>query len=177
MVKELYADNIDAVHRYVFSLCRDNDDANDIVQETYLTALRKASQFVPGTKFLNWVFSIARFKFLEHNRKSARTLSFLTEDTLNALAEEAEKYPFCFDQELSKQKVQALQKCKKILSPRNHEYLRLRYEEGLKPARIAEKFGMKPESIHHALSKIRAFLRVCVDATLQKETDFHPSTK
>jgi len=174
IVKELYADNVDAVRRYVYSLCRDNEDTNEVVQETYLTALRKASQFVPGTKFLSWVFSIARFKFLEQNRKNAKPQIFLSTETLEALASETDNNPFSEDQELARHKVQALKKCKEVLSQRNQEYLRLRYEEGLKPAKIAERFGLKPGTIHHALSKTRTFLKNCVETTLYKETKFPP---
>jgi len=177
MVKELYADNVDAVRRFVFSLCRGNEDANDVVQETYLTALRKAHQFVPGTKFLNWVFSIARFKFLEHSRTVAKIQHPLTIETLDALADETENDPFCAAKELTLQKVQALKKCTQVLSPRNQDYLRLRYEEGLKPAAIAQRFGLKPETIHHALSKSRSFLKNCVETNLREDSFALPPTK
>ena len=177
MVKELYADNVDAVRRFVFSLCRKNEDANDVVQETYLTALRKAPQFVPGTKFLNWVFSIARFKFLEHTRSVAKAEQPLTSETLDVLANETENNPFCSAKELTAQKVQALKKCTQVLSQRNQEYLKLRYEEGLKPAAIAQRFGLKPETIHHALSKTRSFLKNCVETNLREESFYQTPSK
>ena len=177
MVKELYADNVEAVRRFVFSLCRGNDDANDVVQETYLTALRKAPQFVPGTKFLNWIFSIARFKFLEHSRSVARAEQHLSRETLDALANETENNPFYSANELTAQKVQALRKCTQVLSQRNQDYLRLRYEEGLKPAAIALRYGLKPETIHHALSKARAFLKNCVETNLREEPFYQTPSK
>lgn len=169
MVNQLYAENVSAVRRYVFSICGGRQEADDIVQETYLTALRKAAQFKPGTRFLSWVFQIARFKSMEQNRANSKAPVCLSMEALEALEGEAEDNPFFGAEELQSRKVEALRKCREFVTGRNLEFLCLRYEKGLKPARIAEEFGLKPETVHVALSKTRAFLKKCMETNIGKK--------
>ena len=41
-------------------LCRNPADAEDLVQETFLKALRGFSTFEPGSNFRAWIFRILR---------------------------------------------------------------------------------------------------------------------
>jgi RNA polymerase sigma-70 factor (ECF subfamily) len=45
-------------------LARNDDDAEDLVQETYLKAFRNFRSFQPGTNFRAWVYRILRNTFL-----------------------------------------------------------------------------------------------------------------
>ena len=50
---------VDAVHRLASHLCRDRHEADDLVQETYLRALRPAGTFSPGEHGVRrWLFKI-----------------------------------------------------------------------------------------------------------------------
>jgi RNA polymerase sigma-70 factor (ECF subfamily) len=53
----------------VIALMPDFSRVDDVVQETFLTVTAKADDFVEGTKFRSWAFSIARFKVLEAARR------------------------------------------------------------------------------------------------------------
>ena len=49
----------DAVHRLAYHLCRDRHEADDLVQETYLRALRSADTYHPGQHGVRpWLFKI-----------------------------------------------------------------------------------------------------------------------
>ncbi len=61
--------HIPAVTRFALSLTRDESDAEDLVQETYLRAFRAWGQFQPGTECRAWLFTICRHT---HIRKSKR---------------------------------------------------------------------------------------------------------
>lgn len=167
-VTQLFAENHQAVRRYIYSLCRGKNEADDVAQETYLTVLKKASQFKPGTRFLSWVFQIARFKSLEQHRANIKSATSLSPETLEALANEAEPNPFFDSEGLQAVRVEALKQCRETLTGRNQEFLRMRYEQGMKPAKIAESFGLQPESIHVALSKTRAFLKQCMQTRMKE---------
>lgn len=52
------------VRRYAFSMTRDDADADDIVQETYLRALRAWRTFTGGTDCRRWLFTICRNAYL-----------------------------------------------------------------------------------------------------------------
>src|SRR5690242_20885644 len=48
---------IDDVYRFALSLTRDEADADDVVQETYLRAYRSWHTFIPGTDCRRWLFT------------------------------------------------------------------------------------------------------------------------
>ena len=52
--------HVAAVTRYALSLTRDESDAEDLVQETFLKAFRSWGQFEQGTECRAWLFTICR---------------------------------------------------------------------------------------------------------------------
>ena len=62
--EELAIPLINAAYNLARWLVQNNQDAEDLVQETYLKALRNFSSFQPGTNFRAWIFRILRNTFL-----------------------------------------------------------------------------------------------------------------
>ncbi|MGB8538458.1 MAG: sigma-70 family RNA polymerase sigma factor, partial [Acidobacteriaceae bacterium] len=62
------------------------NDAEDLVQETYLKALRSYASFEPGTKFRPWIFQILKNTFLSSRSKLEHrmTLAMDSEEDLPA---------------------------------------------------------------------------------------------
>ncbi|HSO93613.1 MAG TPA: sigma-70 family RNA polymerase sigma factor [Candidatus Dormibacteraeota bacterium] len=54
----LFERHIDALYRSALRLTRKPEDAEDLVQETYLRAYRYRSKFQPGTNEKAWLFTI-----------------------------------------------------------------------------------------------------------------------
>jgi RNA polymerase sigma-70 factor (ECF subfamily) len=54
---------------------RNSNDAEDLVQETYLKALRNFASFRPGTNFRAWMFQILRNTFLSSCSKLERRMT------------------------------------------------------------------------------------------------------
>jgi RNA polymerase sigma-70 factor (ECF subfamily) len=64
---------LDALYRTALRMTRDPDEASDLVQETYIRALRFRHQFQPGTNLKAWLFRILTNTFINlYRRKSAR---------------------------------------------------------------------------------------------------------
>ena len=57
------------IRAFVRALQPSLSEADDILQETFLTVSRKAESFEPGTNFVAWACGIARLKILEHHRQ------------------------------------------------------------------------------------------------------------
>lgn len=77
--------HLDAVARYAFSLTREESDAEDLVQETFLRAFRAWEQFAPGTECRAWLFAICRNTHLRSSKRQQRVAAY--EDAeLEALA-------------------------------------------------------------------------------------------
>lgn len=51
------------VSRFAYSLTRDSDEADDLVQDTFLRAFRAWSSFTPGTNIRGWLFTICKNTF------------------------------------------------------------------------------------------------------------------
>ena len=64
---------IDALYRTALRMTRSEADAEDLVQETYIRALRFREQFAPGTNMKAWLFRILTNTFINAYRKRSRT--------------------------------------------------------------------------------------------------------
>lgn len=74
-----------AVTRYALSLARDEADADDLVQDTFLKAYEAWGTYVPGTECRGWLFTICRHTFLRRRAREERHVS-CEDPELEALA-------------------------------------------------------------------------------------------
>jgi len=65
---ELYDRCKDRVFGFLLRMTGDRDVAEDMLQETFLAALRNADRFDPSRSFLSWLFGIAHKRVIDHYR-------------------------------------------------------------------------------------------------------------
>jgi RNA polymerase sigma factor (sigma-70 family) len=84
--EELAMPLFDSLCNFARWLARNQDDAEDLVQETYLKALCNFASFEPGTNFRAWIFKILKNTFLGSCTKLERrmTLAIDSDDDLPA---------------------------------------------------------------------------------------------
>jgi RNA polymerase sigma-70 factor, ECF subfamily len=70
---------LEPLYNYARWLTRDSDEAEDLVQETYVKALRGFESFAPGTNFRAWMYRILRNTFLT-SRSGLRAVPQLSID-------------------------------------------------------------------------------------------------
>lgn len=63
---------IDPLYNFAYRLTLDEDDANDLVQETYLKAYRFFEYFEQGTNAKAWLFRILKNSFINDFRKKSK---------------------------------------------------------------------------------------------------------
>jgi RNA polymerase sigma-70 factor (ECF subfamily) len=63
------------VFRFALSLTRDESEAEDVVQDTYLRAFRSWHTYVPGSDCRRWLFTICRNVFLRSRERMRPTMS------------------------------------------------------------------------------------------------------
>jgi RNA polymerase sigma-70 factor (ECF subfamily) len=89
---------IDALYTFAFHLTLNEEDANDLVQETYLKAFRFIDKYHEGTNAKAWLFKILKNAFInQYRRKSKQPTRVDYEEIVNYHDEEDSQYSSYMD--------------------------------------------------------------------------------
>jgi RNA polymerase sigma-70 factor, ECF subfamily len=77
--------HLDALYNLARWLIRDAIEAEDLVQETYLRAVRAAHQYQPGTNLRAWLFQILRNTFFTHYKRKGREPDVVDPEILESM--------------------------------------------------------------------------------------------
>ena len=134
---------------------------DDIWQETMLTAWRRWEDYDRSRPFGAWLRGIAAKNVLAWNRNQARRHVVCDESTLDYFSQtfhQIHQLPGdTFDEKLV-----ALRQCIEALPERYRETIRLRYEDELMPAAIAERLARNTETVKKQLLRAKAMLLECI---------------
>src|SRR5262249_52002516 len=140
---------------YVFELVHDEQTSLDIVQETFINAVRHINSLREDSKFGSWLFGIAHQKCVQRWRKKVREENAL--DEFGAAATEFESSP---DDRLSSQK-----KNKDFMNlltrfpPPQRSVLLLHFIEDFSIEQIAEITSVAPGTVKSRLHYAKKALR------------------
>jgi RNA polymerase sigma-70 factor (ECF subfamily) len=159
------------VHALVYSLVRDPDDAEEVVEEVFWQAWRQAGRYDPARgSASSWLLSIARTRGLDRLRSRRRRREEPLENTsadpeTAQVAETAARGPAA-DLESSEQRAHVLAALAE-LPAEQREALELAYFEGLSQTEIADRtaqpLGTVKTRTRLALGKLRERLSVLRD--------------
>jgi RNA polymerase sigma-70 factor (ECF subfamily) len=76
--------HLDAVYRFALRLSGSPDQAEDLVQETFLRAYKSWDQYTRGTKAKSWLFTICRNVFLRKRERRLRHDEIITQNVSRA---------------------------------------------------------------------------------------------
>jgi RNA polymerase sigma-70 factor (ECF subfamily) len=62
---------------FAYSLTSNRDDANDLIQETYLRAIMHKDKFDPSTNLKAWVYTIMKNIFINNYRKEVKVYKII----------------------------------------------------------------------------------------------------
>src|SRR5918999_103452 len=68
---------LDDVYRFALSLTRDETDAEDVVQDTFLRAYKSWHTYEPGSDCRRWLFTICRNVFLRARERDRTTVELV----------------------------------------------------------------------------------------------------
>jgi RNA polymerase sigma factor (sigma-70 family) len=90
--EELAMPLFDPLYNFARWLVRNSNNAEDLVQETYLKALRSFASFQPGTNFRAWMFRILKNTFLSSRSTLERRMNdaMVSDEDCQELAVETE---------------------------------------------------------------------------------------
>lgn len=165
----LYDEYYPRIYAFVLSRCKHRERAEDVAQQTFVTAMEKIHTFTwykPGS-FTAWLFRIARNKMVDDIRKQSKVyptepekmerVELLT-PSVEELALEVE------DEHTDKQHLQRLFQLMEELSDTEQELLSLRYFSGLSFKDIAAIMKKKPNTLivahKRAINKLQKRLSI-----------------
>lgn len=74
-----------ALQNFAYSFTRNTEDANDLVQETYLKAIRYSGLYTKGTNLRAWLYTIMRNTFINDYRSLTKRRTIIeTKETLES---------------------------------------------------------------------------------------------
>jgi RNA polymerase sigma-70 factor, ECF subfamily len=156
--------HLDALHRLARHLTASPPDAEDLVQETYVRALRGAARFRPGTDLRAWLFRILRNAFLDGRRREERS----PVDAAGEPSQAAEAPAAAGAGELLRGDAE-LERLRRVVGEEIEAALRTLSEdartvvlldvEGLSEAEIAEVMGCPAGTVKSRLFRARLALR------------------
>jgi RNA polymerase sigma-70 factor, ECF subfamily len=151
-----YSETFDDLDNYVRWRCGGRRDwADEIVQETWLTAVRRVRRFDPRQgSFLAWLRGIAANLLRNHLRRQRR-LPKSQQSTDGQMGDDGRAQSRREDQQRQERVAAALD----ALSEREEAVLRAKYLEGLSVAEIAAAGGETPKAIESLLSRARQAFR------------------
>jgi len=159
---EMFRNCYRQVFAYVHVLVRNYTDAEDVVQQTSLVLWRKFDEYEPGTSFVAWACSVARFEALNFLKRRRRRQSHFSELFQLRLAATLAEIP---PDEVNA-RAAALADCVKKLPEGQRELLRRCFGGRQSVAEIAREIGRTTHSIYSSLRNIRGKLLACVDQSV-----------
>lgn len=96
--EEEFLPQIDALYTFAYHLTYNEEDANDLVQETYLKAYRFIDKYIEGTNAKAWLFKILKNVFInQYRRRSKQPTKVDYEEIITYQDEEDTKYSSYMD--------------------------------------------------------------------------------
>lgn len=170
---ELFSANQLRLFGYVLGLVRNSADAQDILQQTAVTAWLKFGDFDANgaadteaqTNFFRWTATIARHETLNFKRYRRRSRVYFDQELMEQLG-----HTICevtSDSGIDRNAM--LTNCLKKLPDSDNNLVECRYGHGLGSLQIAELLGRSQSSICNSLRRIRENLLRCMQKSLSAE--------
>jgi RNA polymerase sigma-70 factor (ECF subfamily) len=150
-----------AVYRFGAKMCREEEDAKDVLQETLLAAARHLPEFRGASSVSTWLYTIARSFCIKKRRTSKFAPAHVEslEAQRDAAAEVADAARGPEEDAAGRQLQSVLDDAIASLDPMYREVLVLRDVEGLSAAEVGEVMGLSVEAVKSRLHRARVAVR------------------
>jgi RNA polymerase sigma-70 factor (ECF subfamily) len=160
------------IYRFGMKMCRDPEDAGDVLQETLLTMARNLGSFREESSISTWLYSIARSFCVKKRRKSkfapARAESLETDRPAEA-SRVVDPSPRPDEALAEKEILEALESAIESLEPMYREVLLLRDVQGLTASETARALELSVDAVKSRLHRARAAVRTALAPVLGQE--------
>jgi RNA polymerase sigma-70 factor, ECF subfamily len=163
-LEELVVEYEVRIRLYAARLMPGHSTADDIAQETFVTALKHLDRYDASYDFGSWLRGITRNLALREWRRIS-TLKSHTETLARHVQMLAEEESNAEDVD---SRLDALRNCIQSLPEKSGQLLQMVYELGFSHKDIAGKIQCSLDAVKQAVSRLRFKLRECVEDKLSK---------
>jgi RNA polymerase sigma-70 factor, ECF subfamily len=158
------------VRTWIVAHCPPGGDADDVAQRTFIEAFKRIAEYVAGTDFRAWLFTIARYQLMAESTRLRRTADYHRRYAPHALAEELERRGDAAEAAGLAEQLDQLRSCLGGLNPQAREILGQRYREGMALEEISRRTGRSIGALKKYLFTLRAKLHECLARNTATET-------
>lgn len=175
----------DYLFRYALARVRDPAVAEDLVQETFLAALRGRDSFLSKSSGQTWLTAILKHKIIDYFRRGSRETAT---EQIETVADSVKEFfqnngqwkilPAQWDDNPEKifeqqEFLQIFYRCLSELPERLSRAFRLREMEGLSTKELCKKMDITPTNSWVMLYRARVHLQRCLDVHWLDHTGDH----
>lgn len=171
----------DYLFSFAISRVSKREVAEDLVQETLLSAYQARESFRGGSSERTWLVSILKRKVIDHYRKQARNPESLTDPFVMPFhkggamdgAWVSEHAPASWDEDIMQDDNEALmeilQYCISLLAPKMAATFNMKTMDDISTEDICKELGISESNLWVLLHRARLQLRECVENKWFKE--------
>ena len=157
--RELISEYKERLYWHIRNMVKNHDDADDVLQNTFLKVFRNIEQFKGDSKLYSWMYRIATNEAITFLNKKARRLQITNEELQNLVIDNLKSDVYFEGDEIQLK----LQKSIATLPDKQQQVFIMKYFEELKYREMAEILetseGALKASYHIASKKIEEYLK------------------
>ena len=140
-------------------ISHDREEAEDVLQEVYVTVWQKAAQFDPARASpITWLATMARNRAIDRLRASGRRIT----TPIDAIAEPADETPGALDRLLTAEGEHSIAACIKELAAGDAVLVRTAFFEQATYAELATRAGLPLGTVKSRIRRALIKLRGCL---------------
>lgn len=147
----LYNELSTPVYFYALHILKDKFAAEDVMQETFIAVLQRSKSYIPNEKPTSWIFTIAKNKAIDYQRKQKDIVS-IDADEMTVIANHSEDFGESFFPEMLR-----------CLNEKERDIVVLRVLSGFTLTQIARDLELPKGSVfwtyNNAMKKLRKALK------------------
>ena len=155
---KLLSDYKEKLYWHVRKIVIDHNDADDVLQNTFLKVFENINKFKGNSSVYTWMFRIATNESLNYINKKAKKLGVSNDELIAKKSDKLESDPYFEGDEMELK----LQKAISRLPEKQRLVFNMKYFDEMKYKKISEILrtseGALKASYHHAVKKIKFFL-------------------
>lgn len=157
--RQIVSDYKERLYWHIRNIVKDHDDADDVLQNTFIKIFRNISGFKGDSKLYTWMYRIASNEALTFLNSKAKRNQLDSEELQEQLISQLESDIYFEGDEIQLQ----LQKAIATLPQKQQRVFNMKYFEALKYSHMSEILqtseGALKASYHLAVKKIEQFLK------------------